>query len=249
MFYVVSKILGIVISPILWVFLFIIISFYSKKKKQFLFLALFVLYFFTSPILFNISSNFVEKKQSNVLETGHYDYGIVLGGIASLEENGKTIRFSNNITRLIAAIELYKLGKISKILISAGNIDTSNIANIEAVFLREYLITNGVPKNRILIEYKSINTRQNALFSAQILKPKKNKFTYLLITSSYHLTRAKACFKKVGFKIDGFSTGQLGENSKLTIIQFIPSGSILYKWHYILHELVGQFAYKLMGYS
>lgn len=248
MIFIISKILGVLISPILWVFLFLFISFFSKKKRTLIFIASFILYFFTSPIIFNVFSRFVEEKQSKISETEKYEYGIILGGIAGVDDSGELIRFSENASRLLSTIELYNEGKISKILISAGSLDTSDIDKIEAILLKKYLVKTGIPKNRILTEHKSLNTRQNALFSAQILKPRKNEASYLLITSSYHLKRAKACFEKVGFEIDGFSSDRLGDIPKFTISRFIPSGNIIYKWHYILHEIIGLFAYKLMGY-
>lgn len=249
MVYIFHVIIGLLISPILWVFLFIIIAFFTKKnKKTFLFIGLFILYFFTSPLVFNVLSKFVEIKQSKISETSNYEYGILLGGIASLDASGDVIQFSANVTRLISALDLYRAGKISKILISAGGHNTSEIERVEAYFLKKYMIRNGIPENDILIEYKSINTHQNALFSAKILKPKINKSSYLLITSSYHLKRAKLCFEHEGFNIDGFASDRLGDIPKLKILQIIPSGGMFYKWHYILHEIIGQIAYKLMGY-
>ena len=248
MIFIFSKILGVLISPILLVFLFLFISFFSKKKRTFLFIASFVLYFFTSPIIFNVFSKFVEEKQSKISETKKYEYGILLGGITGVDNSGELIRFSENASRLLSTIELYNEGKISKILISAGSPDTSDINKIEAILLKKYLVKTGIPENRILTEHKSLNTHQNALFSAQILKPSENKTSYLLISSSYHIKRAKACFENVGFEIDSFAPDRLGDIPQLTISRFIPSGNTLYKWHYILHEIIGLFAYKLMGY-
>ncbi len=248
MFYTISKLLTIFLSPVLFMFILIIWSYFSKKKKIFFISMLSFFYFFTSPLILNFFSDFIEEEASKIAKIGKFNYGILLGGIASFDSNTKQIKYSNNITRLLSTLELYKSGKIDTIFISAGNKDTSELELIESVFLKKQLQLYGVPEEKILIEYQSANTHQNAVFSAQKLKPKEKKATYLLITSSYHIKRARACFQKEGFEIESFAADQLGNEPKLTINQLIPSASQLYKWDYILHELVGIVSYKLIGY-
>lgn len=248
MFYIISKLLSFLLSPVLYLFIFIILSFFSKKRVFFFAFTLFIFYFFTCPFIFNFFSEIIEEEATEIAKIGKFDYGILLGGIASKDENSHQIRYSSNATRLLATLELYQSGRIDTIFISAGKRDTSDYEQIEAVFLKKQLQLYGVAEEKILIEYQSANTHENAVFSAIKLKPKAKNSTYLLITSSYHVRRAKACFEKEGFTIESFAADRLGDVPKLTINQLIPQGNQFAKWDYLIHELVGIVSYKLMGY-
>lgn len=240
--------MGYLISPLLWVFLAFIIYFFSRKRKYFIF-GVSVLYFFTAPIFFNFVAQFIEKPVQNPAKLVKADWGILLGGIASYDAENEVILFSENSARVLAAIELYKNRKIDKLFIAAGAPDTANLKIIEAVYLKRFFVNAGIPEEKIGIDYKSANTIGNARNAARALKPNSNNGNYILISSSYHLKRAQACFRKAGFEnLQTYSAHQLRDKPKLKFSQLVPREGVLQKWHYILHEIVGLAAYRLMGY-
>ena len=53
---------------------------------------------------------------------------------------------------------------------------------------------------RVILETSSRNTFENAVDSAQIIKPKADE-RWLLITSAAHMPRAVGCFRRAGFSI------------------------------------------------
>jgi uncharacterized SAM-binding protein YcdF (DUF218 family) len=53
---------------------------------------------------------------------------------------------------------------------------------------------------RVILETSSRNTFENAVDSAQIVKPKADE-RWLLITSAAHMPRAVGCFRRAGFSI------------------------------------------------
>jgi uncharacterized SAM-binding protein YcdF (DUF218 family) len=59
----------------------------------------------------------------------------------------------------------------------------------------------GVPKDAILMEGASENTRQNATMSYETLAP-RGIHKILLVTSAMHMPRAAAVFRKAGFRGD-----------------------------------------------
>ena len=62
------------------------------------------------------------------------------------------------------------------------------------------LIDLGVPEDQILVETRSINTTQNARYSAEILR--EHGFTQpILVTSAFHMKRAVLNFKKQGIDV------------------------------------------------
>jgi len=106
-------------------------------------------------------------------------------------------------SRLNTAIELYKKGLFSKFIV-VGGLSNKKLGITEAEAMKNYLIQKGIDSKDILKEETSTDTIGNAFFlKKKILKPKKWK-NLIVITSDFHLERAKIIFKKVlgkGYKI------------------------------------------------
>lgn len=62
--------------------------------------------------------------------------------------------------------------------------------------MRDLLVSQGIPRNAILLEDASTSTRENALFVARLLQD--NPGRRVLLTSDYHMRRALGAFRKVG---------------------------------------------------
>ena len=58
----------------------------------------------------------------------------------------------------------------------------------------------GIHESAILLETAAHSTRQNAEFSAPLLRA-LHASTILLVTDRLHMPRAQACFKKFGFDV------------------------------------------------
>ncbi|MFZ8477648.1 YdcF family protein, partial [Staphylococcus aureus] len=85
---------------------------------------------------------------------------------------------------------LYHEGKIEKILVTGGNGNLFLNEPDESSFLEKEFIRNGVKKEDIILEKKSRNTYENAIFSKKILDSLKLKPPYILITSASHMPRS-----------------------------------------------------------
>lgn len=73
-----------------------------------------------------------------------------------------------------------------------------NDYNSEAEFIAEVLAMNGIPSNSILIEEKSRNTRENAIFSRQKLVENNILIKNAIICcQSFHARRVKTTFSLV----------------------------------------------------
>jgi len=93
-------------------------------------------------------------------------------------------------------LEIYKQGYANKIITTGGVTRDRGIT--EGQYQKEFLIQNGVPSEDILLENKSLDTSENALFAKEILD--KEGFKYekiLLISKTYHARRIFMTFKKV----------------------------------------------------
>lgn len=65
--------------------------------------------------------------------------------------------------------------------------------------MREELVMRGVPRERIVVETRGLNTRQQAANVAALLGEKALEAPVVVVTSEFHLRRALLCFRKAGF--------------------------------------------------
>jgi uncharacterized SAM-binding protein YcdF (DUF218 family) len=119
------------------------------------------------------------------------DILIVLGG--SVIDNG-TIGVST-YWRCVYAVLAWKEGGYREIVVSGGGPEGQSVAK----GMRDFLVSQGVPPDRILLETKSHSTRENALFVKELLDGTAG--SKVLLTSDYHMFRASRAFRKVGLDV------------------------------------------------
>jgi uncharacterized SAM-binding protein YcdF (DUF218 family) len=92
-------------------------------------------------------------------------------------------------------VKLFKEGwaRKDRIILSGGNITWKYAW---ASLMQEQALFLGVPKNAILLEEKSTSTKENAVYTREIMK--RHRYTSLiLVTAAYHSKRAEEIFKKI----------------------------------------------------
>jgi uncharacterized SAM-binding protein YcdF (DUF218 family) len=98
--------------------------------------------------------------------------------------------------RINCALEILKIKKIDKILLTGG-IGVLGDFN-ESEYMKNLLLENGIDESRILVENKSTTTEENIINSIEILKANElvdNK-NLVLLSNEYHLRRIGMEFKK-----------------------------------------------------
>ncbi len=65
--------------------------------------------------------------------------------------------------------------------------------------MKQRAVELGVPSDVILIEHTALTTRENALFSGEILR-RQQLLRALIVTQPYHRRRAVAAFRRVGIQ-------------------------------------------------
>lgn len=211
-----------------------------------------MLLLFTNQFISNFVMNSWEPEFKSIDTLPTYPVGIVLTGVTNLDKTAydRTF-FSRGADRATHAVQLYKLGKIEKILITGGQgLDPLN-PNTEAELLRDFMIIAGVEEENILIENQAKNTRQNAQFAGETLQINgydKNQKS-LLITSAFHMYRSKGCFDKVGVLTDTYPVDYYAHDSKFNLPSlFYPNPDALLQWHKLFKEWIGIITYKIAGY-
>ncbi len=252
MFFLLSKILRILLSPVFWMVVFAIIIILSKnkrRKKRTTFVLILTLFFFTNPFIADEFMRAWETKAVHQNNLKTYDVGILLTGMCTYDKQFDRINFDNSSDRILQCMDLYHKGFIKKIFISGGSGKVREPEFLEAKLLHDYLVSNGIPDEDVDFEIVSRNTHENAVESARILKPETSNQSFLLITSAFHMKRSIMCFNKQGFKCDYYSTNRYAGNRKFHIEHLIvPKLSALNYWEILLKEWVGIIMYKIKNY-
>jgi uncharacterized SAM-binding protein YcdF (DUF218 family) len=257
MFHIISKIFTLFLMPFAWLFICLAIAFFTKsdkRRKTFVKVAFLILFIFGNTFLASKVMTWWEPKPLEIAKMRNYDVAIVLGGGIVNESKRPFDRthFYSSADRLLQAFQLYKIGKVKKILISGGSASfvKSKNARTDATLGKDFLLKSGVLSSVILIENDSKNTYENALFTKKLLETLKlQNSRLLLITSAYHMNRGMACFKKQNLKIDSFpSSYKRLDASLLSFNVLVPDEESFSFWYDLFHEWFGLLTYKIMGY-
>ncbi len=250
MFFILSKILYFLLVPFYWIIILLIWRWFSKNqalKKRLLILAILFLVVFTNPCIYNMSNLAWQSKPINLSTDKKYEAGILLGGMAGYDKNNRGY-FGDNADRFIQTANLYHQRIIKKIIVSGGTGSLNQEEPAEAFFLRAQFIANGVNDSDILIESRSRNTYENAIYSKKIIDSLQLKPPFVLITSAIHMKRSENVFKKTNIDYISFPCDYKVNEENFSFDEYlIPNISLLNKWSFLLKEIVGLYVYKLTG--
>jgi uncharacterized SAM-binding protein YcdF (DUF218 family) len=179
---------------------------------------------------------------------GDPDGIIVLGGPldADLSAAHGVPVISGAADRIIGAATLAHRFPNARLVYTGGSPNLLHNDAKEADYATALLQGLGIPKSRLTMERQSRNTRENAEFTKEIVKPKPGE-RWLLVTSAYHMPRSIGLFRKAGFKVEAYpvdwKVGMQEDLFKYYIVlsnglQLVDIGA---------REWLGLIAYRLAG--
>lgn len=165
---------------------------------------------------------------------------VILGGDshrANLEYGGDTVgwltlerlRYGAHLARRTALPVLVTGGD------PAGGVPVARL--MRAVLETEF----GVPVR--WVEDRSHNTRENARYTARILKA-AGVGRVFLVSHAWHLKRALPEFERAGLVVVPAGIGYAGPQP-VNVLDFVPSARALLDSHYALHEGIGLAWYRI----
>lgn len=251
MFFILSKVLSFLIMPLSWVFLLLIWSMVQKKRARKLRIAAFaVLFVFSNPFLQQEAVRLwtVPITPDHELKPTHT--GVVLGGFSVYDTAMERITFGYSSDRILQALRLLGTEKIQTLVVSGGSGYLLKPELKEGVFVGEYLREINVPGSKVLLETESRNTQENAVNTAALLQSHQlDRQPVVLITSAYHMRRAKACFENQGLTVIPYATDPMpSERSFTPDALLLPEARTLAGWSILFHEWIGYISYWVMGY-
>ena len=238
------KLLPLFVMPTLvFIVLIFVCTYKGYKKLIYLFSILF--YIVSTPVFSNIIMKIVEGEYiyQKIEELDEADAIVILGGMLKIYEfeNSYNVEW-NDPDRFFKGIKLYDSLKSDKIIFTGGKSPFNLTQVSEGSVLKNYALKYGVLEEDIIVTKEVLNTYDESLAVSEVLGENK---TIILVTSAFHMKRAKFLFEKqnlrvIPYKVDYLST----TNPKLHFIDFLPSSSGLQKTEIALREQLGRLYYS-----
>lgn len=167
----------------------------KKKIKILLLIA------FTAPLVLVFISNYIIKQNAigktytSATEIEKNKVGLVLGTSKFSKGGGINLYFKY---RILAAVELYQKGKIDFILVSGDN---STKYYDEPTAFKNELISKGVPKNNIFLDYAGFRTLDSMVRAKEVF----GQSSITVISQQFHNERAIYLAEKHGITAIGYN--------------------------------------------
>ena len=175
---------------------------------------------------------------------GSVDGIILLGGAVEPRVVGERVEPAVNgaADRLLSFMVLARRYPNAKLLLVGGEAAILPHGHSEAELTRDLLVAQGFERGRMLVEPRSRNTIENAIFAKAVAEPKPSE-TWLLVTSAVHMPRAVGCFRHAGWVALPFPTDyRTGVDGGWTIALVQHLGLV----ELAVKEWLGLIAYRLL---
>ena len=237
------KILPTFVLPIMLVIIVILIGL-IKNKKKLIYIAIGVLYIISTPIFSNNFFKLVEgneyRKPISAIDSA--DAIVVLSGMLEINEVGDSTYIEwGDPDRFFGGIALFKAGKAQRLIFTGGKMPWDKAKKTEGEILKEYSISNGIPTEKILVTKNVENTADEAVAVKELIGPSKR---IILVTSAYHMYRAKRLFEKQGLYVIPYKVDyKVGLSLKTAIMDFLPDAENLKLTETGIREVIGRLYY------
>ena len=256
MFFVLSKILDVLFSPLWWpalAFALTRIPPLARRAPRFLRALLGVacalMLFCSTQVGTQLLQHAVERNAPRSMREGvTYDAVIVLSGFVSDEAMRRYPgpAYGNAVDRMLAGFELLRSGRARTAILTGGAPGETTWS--EAAVMRRQLVAWGIEPSRLIEEPRARNTRENAVESARIARA-RGFHSLLLVTSAAHMERSLGCFRAVDLAVDTYPVDYSVGGWVSARWSLLPRAENLETSERALREFMGRLVYRLRGYT
>jgi uncharacterized SAM-binding protein YcdF (DUF218 family) len=174
---------------------------------------------------------------------------VVLGGPidADLSVSHDTPVIRSAADRIVASAGLARRYPNARIVFTGGSPNLFANDAREADYATQVYESLGIDKARLIMERRSRNTLENALFSKELAAPKPGE-RWLLVTSAYHMPRSVGLFRHAGFAVEPCPVDWRVEKSLGEALSFMQvAGDGFLRTDTAVREWMGLVAYWITG--
>ena len=159
----------------------------------------------------------------------------------------KSIEVGDGFDRLLHGMRLLRAERAPLLVLSGRGMPLAvELEMTEAARMRSLALEYKVDPALLLLEERSRNTYENALYTRE-LQQQRGLERILLVTSALHMRRAAAAFRTQGLKVIPAPTDIRVGRGRFSLAEFLPTpGGLLYSTM-AMEEYIGMLAYRLKG--
>ena len=246
------KRLEFLLQPFTWVLIMLAWAWFTAnpyRSRRLVMTSLALLLFFSNSFIVDECLRWWESEITQFHEIDpSIRTAIVLGGGLAYDKDVDRVNYGCGADRYVQVLEPYRRGHVQRIMVVGGAANFLEPETREADMMKRLLLLSGVPEEHIIMENQSLNTYQNALFSAPILDS-LGEGRYMLLTSATHMRRAVTCFKRQGIDVQPYSVQKkVGKRRWELDYLLAPNIHNFGKWQQLIHEWFGFISYRVRGY-
>lgn len=239
------KLLPVLVSP-LFISLALLIFFILTRRRRYGIMAAAIIYIAAMPITGNNLVQYLEKDQHfQSLDTlPKADAVVVLSGMMRRipTEDGMVMEWNDAVDRIFAGIDTMKADKAPVLILTRGILPWQKGVP-EGDILADTAKQAGIPTSRIHLTDIVANTAEEAAAIKTMLAPSEP--TIILITSAFHMPRARQIFEGNGFNVIPHAVDFRASDGSFSVMKFIPQASGLNQTSFAIRELIGRLWYLI----
>jgi len=243
---ILNKLLPLLLSPLFFLVVVAVLALWFRRRGLAI-TSLVVLWLCSLPVVADTLWRAIEQHalRPAVATAPAAQAVVVLGGMTwdIRGEQGMETEWNENADRFWAGLDLYKAGKAPRLFLMAGRLPWEKNQKTEGHWLKEKAVELGVPAENIWLSPEVQNTFQEAQAVAKELP----RGTILLVTSAFHMPRARALFEAQGLSVLPFPVDFRVVENETTLLDFLPNPGALETTTSAMRELLGRAYYWLRG--
>ncbi len=252
MFFWLSKILWFLVHPLNLLFIGIcaiaicfLFSWNRSARAISYSMAIVCIAIATLPIGVSVVQELENRFPANPALPAEIEGIVVLGGVlnAKMTRVRGGLSINDAVERISEVKVLLEHSPQARIVFSGGSGNPLDQENKEAHVAPDAFRRFAIDPDRVLFEDQSRNTFENAKFTFDIIKPKRDE-NWILITSAFHMPRSVGAFRKAGwhvipYPVDFVTTGDMTFRPSFNFMGGVSAFSRA------LHECLGLLFYWL----
>lgn len=243
------KLLPLLLSPLV-VVIILMASALLLKKPRMAWASLVLLVLASLPItadpLWRAVEGHAQRRSADALPV--VQAIVVLSGMTLTVPSGTTKgdiahtrEWGDAVDRFDAGLELFRAGRAPSLIFTGGQLPWALLPGTEGQWLREHALARGIPEAAIILTPPVENTVQEAQAVARQMPGAR----VILVTSAFHMRRARALFEAEGLQVEPFPVDFGISVRARTPMDWLPDARALGRSDLAVRELLGQFYYAV----
>lgn len=208
--------------------------------------ALILLYLASTSITSRPLARFMEGGSERALAAAAptADAIVVLSGGRLVAPGPDAVSEWRGANRFFGGLELFDAGKAPWLVFTGGWSPRRPEAPTEGHVLAAWAERWGVAADRILVTERVTNTAEEAVAVAALMEPYDVR-RVLLVTSAFHMQRARVLFERAGLEVIAFPVDfQVSEHRRVGIASLLPGANALRLNELSLREALARTIYR-----